>query len=76
VCSNVDLSSRFFEFLPELDQRPRDRQSRALTKYIVSDLLLYRCKTIAIWLHSVFSPMHQKASVEAASMERRSYAKT
>ena len=76
MCSNVDLSSRFLEFLPELNQRPRDRQFRALTKYIVLDLLLYRCTTIAVWLHSVFSPMHQKASVEASSMERRSYAKT
>ena len=31
MCSNVDLSSRFLEFLPESNQRPRDRQSCALT---------------------------------------------
>ena len=31
MCSNVDLSSRFSEFLPESNRRSRDRKSRALT---------------------------------------------
>jgi len=51
MCSNVDLSSRFLEFVLESKQRPRVRHSRAQTNY--AGLILFRISkvTIVIWRH-------------------------
>ena len=64
---HVDLNSRFFEFLPELNRRPRYYQSRALTNWV-----RLHCNTTKVEFYRwVWAPMRRgvlgMSSVSCAS---------